>query len=140
MEYSSDMDRRLSEAEAFSAALAGVEREVIAAFTAHFNGKPGQYVPKTVLVRHYPGHSVEEEAGQKVADAIESTHDYDGVLPVFHAMLKGSATVDDYRQALVRKYLDLHAHDVAQVRSGIEASGAYEPPAIPAFLREASHV
>lgn len=139
MEYSSDMDRRLSEADAFSRELAGVEREVIAAFAAHFNGKPGQYVPKTRIV-DFDRFCSEEEIGQTVTDAIESTHDYDGVLPVFHAMLKGSASVDDYRQALVRKYLDLHAHDVAQVRSGIEASGAYQPPAIPQFLREASHV
>ncbi len=135
MNYSSDMDRRLSEAEAFSRELAGVEREVIAAFAAHFAGKPGQYVPKTKIVQ-FASFCSEEEIGQTVVDAIESTHDYDYVLPVFHAMLKGSATVDDYRQALVRKYLDLHAHDVAQVRSGIEASGAYEPPAIPAFVME----
>ena len=139
MEYSSDMDRRLTEAEQFSAALAGVEREIISAFAAHFNGKPGQYVPKTRLV-HYTGWSREEEVGETVTNAIEFIHDYDAILSVFHNVLKGSATIEDYRQTLVREYLDRYAQEVAQVRCGIEAPVRYEPPTIPAFVMEASHV
>ena len=129
-------DTQLDAAQEYSRVLAEVEREITSAFVGHFAGKPGQYVPR---VRCDYNTRNSDEIGIKVADAIEQTHDYHAVLPVFHAVLTGSKPLDAYRAAVVAEYLRLHASDVAELRSGLDAPLAYVAPSIPAFLmREAA--
>jgi hypothetical protein len=79
------------------------------------------------------------EVGQKATDAIESVHDYAEVLQMFHAVIRGLNPIADYQHAVIRRYLDLNAADVAELRSGLDAPLTYVAPSIPAFLmREAA--
>ena len=124
-------DTQLNAALEYSRVLAEVEREIVSAFTQHFAGKPGQYVP---AVRCDHNRQNAYEIATKVANAIEDTHDYPNVLPVFHAVMIGSKSLGDYRAAIVREYMRLHAADIAERRSGIDAPLTYVAPSIPAFL------
>ena len=131
-------DTQLDNALEYSRVLSEVEREIAAAFTGHFSGKPGMYVPYARPVQMF-GRQVITELSQSAADAIEQTHDYPAVLPVFHAVLTGSKPLDAYRAAVVAEYMRLHAADVAELRSGLDAPLSYVAPSIPAFLmREAA--
>jgi hypothetical protein len=132
-------DTQLDNALEYSRVLAEVEAETIAAFTAHFAGKPGQYVPG-IRIKHYEPHfSDMQEFGEPCERAIEATHDYADVLSVFHAVIRGLRPIADYQHAVIRRYLNLHAADVAEVRSGLESPRAYVAPSIPQFLmREAA--
>lgn len=123
------IDTQMDNALEYSRVLAEVEREIASAFVAHFAGKPGQYVPDTKLT----GRSL-REVGAKVQDAIESVHDYEDVLAVFHAVIRGMRPIADYQHAVIRRYLDCNAADVAETRSGIDAPSGYKVPSIPAFL------
>ena len=130
-------DTQIDAALEYSRVLSEVEREIAAAFTGHFAGKPGMYVPAVRMTDRVLFNG--EEIGVKVADAIEQTHDYPAVLPVFHAVLTGSKPLDAYRAAVVAEYMRLHAADVAELRSGLDAPLSYVAPSIPAFLmREAA--
>jgi hypothetical protein len=128
-------DTQLDEALEYSRVLSEVEREIAAAFTGHFAGKPGMYVPAT----RYDGIRIRavSEVGEKATDAIESVHDYADVLAVFHAVIRGQRPIADYQHAVIRRYLDLHAADVAELRSGLDAPLSYVAPSIPAFLQVA---
>lgn len=123
------IDTQMDNALEYSRVLAEVEREIASAFVAHFAGKPGQYVPDMKLF----GHSL-REVGTKVQDAIESVHDYADVLGVFHAVIRGMRPIADYQHAVIRRYLDLNAADIAETRSGLDAPSSYVVPSIPAFL------
>ena len=130
------IDTQMDTALEYSRVLSEVEREIASAFVAHFAGKPGQYVPDTKVVRH-THHSTLVEVGAKAQDAIESVHDYDDVLAVFHAVIRGMRPIADYQHAVIRRYLDMNAADVAETRGGIDAPSGYKVPSIPAFLLEA---
>ena len=130
-------DTQLDNALEYSRVLSEVEREIAAAFVGHFAGKPGMYVPATDIRRYEPHFSELRECGQKVTDAIESVHDYADVLAVFHAVIRGMRPLQDYQHAVIRRYLDLHAADVAELRSGHDAPLSYVAPSIPQFLQVA---
>ena len=131
-------DTQLDAAQEYSRVLAEVEREITSAFVGHFAGKPGQYVPATRVQRE-AYYSELREVGEKCEEAIESVHDYADVLAVFHAVIRGLRPLQDYQHAVIRRYLDMHAADVAELRSGVDAPLVYVAPSIPAFLmREAA--
>ncbi len=128
-------DTQLDNALEYSRVLSEVEREIIAAFTGHFAGKPGMYVPATQYdsIRS----SGVSEGAQKATDAIESVHDYAEVLQMFHAVVCGLRPVQDYQQAVVKRYLQMNAADIAELRSGLDSPLSYVAPSIPAFLSAA---
>lgn len=130
-------DTQMDESLEYSRVLSEVEREIVSAFTAHFAGKPGQYVPALRCAETISGYT---EVGQKVTDAIESVHDYPEVLETFHAVIRGLRPLADYQHAVMQRYLKMNAADIAERRSGISAPLSYVAPSIPAFLTEASHV
>lgn len=131
------IDTQMDAALEYSRVLAEVEREIADAFKAHFAGKPGQYVPKVKLVRLTPARSVDTVIGESAQDAIEFIHDYREILPVFHAVIRGQRPIADYQHAIIKLYMELHASEVAEVRSGIEGPVRYVAPEIPKFLAEA---
>lgn len=127
------IDTQMDNALEYSRVLSEVEREIASAFINHFAGKPGQYVPD-IRIDRTPHYSTVREVGTTAQDAIESVHDYADVLAVFHAVIRGMRPIADYQHAVIRRYLDLNAADIAETRSGIDAPTSYVVPSIPAFL------
>ena len=89
--------------------------EIRAAFERHFAGEARVYVPR---VRYIGVRAA--EVGEPAREALESVADDREPLAVWHAMLLGTATVDQYRAELVRRYVDAHAEDVDEHRAAIE--------------------
>jgi hypothetical protein len=127
-------DTQLDNALEYSRVLSEVEREIIAAFTGHFAGKPGMYVPATQY--NSIRSSGVSEFGQRVTDAIESVHDYAEVLMMFHAVIRGQKPIADYQHAVMKRYLDMNAADIAELRSGLESPVSYVAPSIHKFIAD----
>lgn len=102
----------------FDSALADVTAEIRAAFASYFAGKTGVYVPAVTW-----RNGVDVEYGKPARDAVESATDYVDTNEAFHALLRCSIAVDVYREALVLRYIDSNAADIATCRTGFTRNG-----------------
>ena len=130
MEYSSDMDRRLTEAEAIAATEVSVSAEIHKAFEDFFSGNAQRRVPSLRI-------NLDSRYGEEAELVADVLHDmlYDGApKSALVALLQGTGTVDALRAALAADYVSMMADEIAQHR----VLFADEP--IPAFVMEASHV
>ena len=111
----------------YDSALADVTAEIRAAFAAYFAGKPGVYVPSMTWRA-----GVDVEYGKPAREAVESATDYVDTNEAFHALLRCSIAVDVYREALVLRYIDTNAADIATRRTGFTRNGCkLDVPACP---------
>lgn len=90
--------------------------DIRAAFEQHFAGEAPVYVPTTRM-----NGNREYEVGMLAVDAIESVADYPECLRAYHAMLRGAVTLEQYREALIAEFVDMHAVDVDAVREEVTA-------------------
>lgn len=98
----------------YYAELASVEAEIREGFVSHFNGKPGATVP---VLEFAGGHDqVQQQAARlAVAEAL----DYDDTDNALHGLLQGSVSVEQLREAIVQRYIAMHADDIVWLRTGL---------------------
>lgn len=98
----------------YYATLESTEREIRDGFTAHFAGKPGSTVPHLAFVGGY-----DQIVPQAAREAVKDALDYDDTDNALHGLLQGSVSVEQLREAIVQRYIAMHADDIVWLRTGL---------------------
>lgn len=91
-----------------------VEAEIREGFTAYFAGKPGACVPHLAFVGGY-----DQIVPQTGREACRDALDYDDTDDALHGLLQGSVSVEQLREAIVARYIAMHADDIVWLRTGL---------------------
>lgn len=116
------MDRLSAESAAWDAATATAEQDIRRLFAAFFAGAP-VHLPYTGWTGAVPSVKL-----QPAIDAITDALTSGAPMHALAALLQGTGTVDQLREALVQDYVQRNADDIGQQRA------LYEP--LPRWMRE----
>lgn len=105
------LEEREQRAEDYGRALERAELHIRTAFASYFAGHG-----KAVLERARPGYHgrLARTEAQFVCDAVDEVLDYEDTLEAYRNLLTGVGTLDEYREALVSRYIKMRADDLAE--------------------------
>lgn len=115
-----DADRHEDAAAAngstYYAELRAVETSIREAFAQHFAGKPGITLPHLAFVQ-----GSDQVVQQPAREAIRDALDYQDTEDAEHALLQGLVTLEQFRAAIVERYIAVNADDIVWARTGLTA-------------------
>ena len=118
------IDTQMDNALEYSRVLAEVEQEIKDAFAQHFAGKPAIALPHLAFSGGY-----DQIMLQGAREAINEALDNEDTDDALHGLLRGSVTLEKFRETLVARYIAMHAGDIVWKRTGISLpSKAYTGP------------
>lgn len=98
----------------YYATLESTEQEIRDGFAAHFAGKPGATLPS---VAYKDGHDQVVYIGAQMA--VNEAADYDDTSAAFHGLMTGALTLEQFRAAIVARYIESNADDIVYFRTGL---------------------
>lgn len=94
--------------------LESTEQEIRAGFAAHFAGKPGATLPS---VAYRDGRDQIVYIGAQMA--VQEAADYEETSAAFHGLMTGAITLEQFREAIVARYIESNADDIVWQRTGL---------------------
>ena len=100
--------------DTYYTALESTEQEIRAGFSAHFAGKPGATLPS---VAYRDGRDQIVYIGAQMA--VQEAADYEETSAAFHGLMVGALTLEQFRAAIVARYIESNADDIVWQRTGL---------------------